>query len=116
MMRANPTASLANLIRLGRRPRTSTMASLRRLEEAGLVEHPGKGVYTAVGPDLIETPKPKSVWVEPLSGKHVARHAAGSGPRRDDDGVRRPPETAERARFWAANEQEKLRIRLRFRM
>ena len=76
VMRANPGASLADLIRLGRRPRKSTVASLKRLEEAGLVEHPGKGVYTAVGPDLIETPKPKSAWIEPLSGTHVARHAA----------------------------------------
>jgi hypothetical protein len=75
VMRANPGASLADLIRLGRRPRKSTVASLRLLEEAGLVEHPGKGVYTAVDPDLTETPKPKSAWVEPLSGKRVARHA-----------------------------------------
>jgi hypothetical protein len=29
-MRANPGASLADLIRLGRRPRTSTVASLKR--------------------------------------------------------------------------------------
>jgi hypothetical protein len=47
-MRANPGASLADLIRLGRRPRTSTVLSLKRLKEAGLVEHPSKGVYTAV--------------------------------------------------------------------
>jgi hypothetical protein len=45
VMRANPGASLADLIRLGRRPRTSTVASLKRLEEAGLAEHPGKGMY-----------------------------------------------------------------------
>jgi hypothetical protein len=44
VMQANPGASLADLIRLGRRPRTSTVLSLKRLEEAGLVEHPGKGV------------------------------------------------------------------------
>src|SRR6516225_3592988 len=43
VMRANPGASLADLIRLGRRPRTSTVLSLNRLEEAGLVEHPTKG-------------------------------------------------------------------------
>jgi hypothetical protein len=55
---------------------------LKRLEEAGLVEHPAKGVYRAVDPDLIETPKRKSAWIEPLSGTHVARR-----PRRDDDGV-----------------------------
>jgi hypothetical protein len=72
VMRANPGASLADLIRLGRRPRTSTVLSLKRLEEAGLVEHPSKGVYTAVD----QAPPPKSTWVAPLSGSHVARHAA----------------------------------------
>jgi hypothetical protein len=72
VMRANPGASLADLIRLGRRPRTSTVLSLKRLEEAGLVEHPGKGVYTAVDQAL----PPKPAWVEPLSGRQVARHAA----------------------------------------
>jgi hypothetical protein len=71
-MRANPGASLADLIRLGRRPRTSTVLSLRRLEKAGLIEHPSKGVYTAVD----QAPPAKSAWVEPLSGSHVARHAA----------------------------------------
>jgi hypothetical protein len=72
VMRANPGASLADLIRLGRRPRTSTVASLKRLEEAGLVEHPTKGVYKTVD----QAPPPKPAWVEPLSGAHVARHAA----------------------------------------
>jgi hypothetical protein len=72
VMRANPGASLADLIRLGRRPRTSTVLSLKRLEEAGLVEHPSKGVYTAVD----QAPPAKRAWVEPLSGSHVARHAA----------------------------------------
>jgi hypothetical protein len=72
VMRANPGATLADLIRLGRRPRTSTVASLKRLEEAGLVEHPSKGVYRL----LDQAPPPKSAWVEPLSGSHVARHAA----------------------------------------
>jgi hypothetical protein len=72
VMRANPGASLADLIRLGRRPRTSTVLSLKRLEEAGLVEHPSKGVYAAVDQAL----PPKQAWVEPLSGRHVARHAA----------------------------------------
>jgi hypothetical protein len=70
--RGNPGASLADLIRLGRRPRTSTVLSLKRLEEAGLVEHPSKGVYTAVD----QAPPPKPAWIEPLSGSHVARHAA----------------------------------------
>jgi hypothetical protein len=72
VMRANPDASLADLIRLGRRPRTSTVASLNRLEEAGLVEHPSKGQYRIVG--QVMTPKP--AWVEPVSGRHLARHAA----------------------------------------
>jgi hypothetical protein len=72
VMRANPGASLADLIRLGRRPRTSTVASLKRLDEAGLVKHPSKGVYTVVE----EAAPPKPAWVEPLSGAHVARHAA----------------------------------------
>jgi hypothetical protein len=72
VMRANPSASLADLIRLGRRPRTSTVASLKRLEEAGLVEHPTKGVYKAVD----QASPAKQSWVEPLSGAHVARHAA----------------------------------------
>jgi hypothetical protein len=71
-MRANPGASLADLIPLGRRPRTSTVLSHKRLEEAGLVEHPSKGVYTTVD----QVPPPKSAWVEPLSGTHIARHAA----------------------------------------
>ena len=72
LMRANPGASLADLIRLGRRPRTSTVLSLKRLMKAGLIEHPSKGVYTAVD----QAPPPKQAWVEPLSGSHVARHAA----------------------------------------
>jgi hypothetical protein len=72
LMRANPGASLADLIRLGRRPRTSTILSLKRLEEAGLVEHPSKGVYKAID----QAPPAKQAWIEPLSGSHVARHAA----------------------------------------
>jgi hypothetical protein len=71
VMRANPGASLADLIRLGRRPRTSTVLSLKRLEEAGLVEHPSKGQYRAV-----DRAPPKPAWIDPLSGRHVARHAA----------------------------------------
>jgi hypothetical protein len=72
VMCANPGASLADLIRLGRRPRTSTVLSLKRLKEAGLVEHPSKGVYKAVE----QASSPKPAWTNPLSGAHVARHAA----------------------------------------
>ena len=71
-MRANPGSSLADLIRLGRWPRTSTVLSLKRLEEAGLVEHPSKGLYRAVD----QAPPPKTAWIDPLSARHVARHAA----------------------------------------
>src|SRR3974390_2293130 len=60
VMRANPGASLADLIRRGRRPRTSTVASLKRLEEAGLVEHPAKGVYRAVE----QAPPPHASWFQ----------------------------------------------------
>lgn len=84
VMRANPGASLAELIRLGRRSRTSTVVSLKRLAEAGLVAHPSKGVYTAID----QAPTPKSAWIEPLSGAHVARHAADvriRGARRRDE-------------------------------
>jgi hypothetical protein len=79
VMRANPGASLADLIRLGRRPRTSTVLSLKRLEEAGLIKHPSKGVYMAVD----QAPTPKPAWIEPLSGRQVARHAA-DGRARDE--------------------------------
>jgi hypothetical protein len=72
VMRANPGASLFELIRLGKRARTSTVASLKRLVEAGIVQHPDKGVYTVAD----QAPTPKPAWIEPLSGAHVARHAA----------------------------------------
>jgi hypothetical protein len=71
VMSANPGASLADLIRLGRRPRTSTVLSLKRLEEAGLVEHASKGQYRAV-----DQAPPKPTWIDPLSGRHLARRAA----------------------------------------
>jgi hypothetical protein len=88
VMRAHPdVTTLAEIIRLGRRPRTSTVASLKRLEEAGHVEHRSKGVYVAVDtradsgldPGIVEPPPARpegSVWVAPLSGKHRARQSA----------------------------------------
>jgi hypothetical protein len=53
------------------------VSSLKRFEKAGLVEHARRGKWTVVDPDLLEaaTAKP-AVWIEPLSGKRVARHAA----------------------------------------
>ena len=83
-LRSDSTAALAaSLILAGSFPdivswalraftRTSTVLSLKRLEEAGLVEHPAKGVYRAVD----QAPPPRPAWVEPLGGAHVARHAA----------------------------------------
>jgi hypothetical protein len=77
LMRANPGASVTEIIRVNGRPRNSTMASLERLEKAGLVEHAARGKWIAVDPDLLETPKPKPAgWIAPVSGKRVARHAA----------------------------------------
>jgi hypothetical protein len=77
LMRANPRASITEIIRMNGRPRNSTMASLERLEKAGRVEHGGRGKWIPVDPDLLEAPAPKPAgWVEPLSGKRAARHAA----------------------------------------
>jgi hypothetical protein len=77
LMQANPGASATEIIRLNGRPRNSTMASLERLEKAGLVEHAGRGKWTVVDPDLLEVPAPKPAgWIAPLSGGHQARHAA----------------------------------------
>jgi hypothetical protein len=76
-MRANPRARSTKIIRMNGRPRNSTVSSLKRLEKAGLVEHVGRGKWTAVDPDLFEAAPPKPAgWIAPLSGKSVARHAA----------------------------------------
>jgi hypothetical protein len=77
LMGANPGASLARIIALNGRPRTSTVEALERLEKAGLVEHAERGKWTLVDPDLLEAPTPKPAgWIAPLSGGRVARHAA----------------------------------------
>ena len=41
LMRANPDATVTEIIRMSGRPRNSAMLSLERLEKAGLVEQPG---------------------------------------------------------------------------
>ena len=75
LMRANPDASVTELIRMSGRPRNSTVLSLERLEKAGLVEHAARGKWTVA--DLLEVPAPKPAgWIEPMSGARVARHAA----------------------------------------
>ena len=76
-MRANPDATVTEIIRLSGRPRNSAVLSLERLEKAGLVEHAGRGKWIAVDPDLLEAPAPKPAgWIAPLSGAHVAKHPA----------------------------------------
>jgi hypothetical protein len=82
LMRANPDASVTELIEMNNRPRNSTMLSLERLEKAGLVEHASRGKWIAVDPDFPRdqspgalTPRPAG-WLEPLSGAHVAKHTA----------------------------------------
>ena len=77
LMRANPGTRSTEIIRMNGRPRNSTVSSLKRLEKAGLVEHAERGKWTVVDPDLLEAAPPTpSGWIEPLSGKRVARHAA----------------------------------------
>src|SRR5208337_2826875 len=83
LMRDNPDATIARLTKLSGRSRSSTVLSLKRLEEAGLVNHGGHGSWAAIedDPDPIDegTPlRPKTAdWVAPLSGSHVARYPAG---------------------------------------
>jgi hypothetical protein len=76
LMRANPDANVTEIIRMNGRPRNSTVLSLERLKKTGRVEHSGRGKWTVVDP----APKPPGPqargWIEPLSGAHVARHAA----------------------------------------
>jgi MarR family len=81
LMRDNPGATITQLVRLSGRSRSSIVMSLKRLEEAGLVDHGGHGSWAAIedDPDLIDEgpplPPKTAHWVAPLSGKHVARHA-----------------------------------------
>ena len=87
LMRDNPGATVAGLTKLSGRSRSSTVLSLKRLEEAGLVNHGGHGSWAAIEndpnsevPDTIYegTPLPPKTadWVAPLSGKRVARYTA----------------------------------------
>jgi hypothetical protein len=91
LMRQNKGASIARLTELSGRSRSLTVLSLKRLEEAGLVDHGGHGSWAAVDddsgsvaeddPDLVAegSPLPQKTgnWVAPLSGKQVAGHTAG---------------------------------------
>jgi hypothetical protein len=80
LMRDNPGATIARLTELSDRSRSSIVLSLKRLEEAGLVNHAGHGSWAAIEEDVDEEaplPPKTAHWVAPLSGKHVARHTAG---------------------------------------
>jgi hypothetical protein len=78
LMHANPGASVTKILKLSARPRNSARLSLERLEKAGRVEHAGRGQLA-----VVEAPTPKPAWLEPVSGKRVARHAA-DGQARDE--------------------------------
>lgn len=83
LMRDNPSATIAQLTKLSGRSRSSTVLSLKRLEEAGLVNHGGHGSWAVIedDPDAYDdgTPLPPKTahWVAPLSAKYVARQTAG---------------------------------------
>jgi len=78
LMRANPGATIARLTKLSGRSRSSIVLSLSRLKAAGLVDHRGRGSWTAVDADLVDAAPPSATggWVAPLSGKQIARFAA----------------------------------------
>ncbi len=79
LMRANPGATVARLAELSDRSRPAIVMCLKRLEEAGLVDHGGRGSWTVADAALVDA-VPRSTtscWVTPLSGKHAARFAAG---------------------------------------
>jgi hypothetical protein len=77
LMRANPDASVTELIRLSGRPRNSAVLSLERLQKVGLVEHQGRGKWAPIDPDLLEVPAPRPAgWIAPLSGARAAKHTA----------------------------------------
>lgn len=80
LMRDNPGVTITQLVRLSGRSRSLIVMSLKRLEEAGAVEHGGRGSWAAIvdDPDLIDEgslPPKTAHWVAHLSGKHVARRA-----------------------------------------
>jgi len=83
LMRDNPGATVAQLTTLSGRSRSSTVLSLKRLEEAGLVNHGGHGSWAVIedDPDAADeatSPPPKTAqWIAPLSARYVARCTAG---------------------------------------
>lgn len=78
LMRANPGATIAQLVELSGRSRSAIVICLKRLEEAGLVDHGGRGSWTVADADLVDAAPPSTTpsWLTPLSGNHAARFAA----------------------------------------
>ena len=72
VMRANPGASVTEIIRINRRPRNSTMASLERLERAGLVEHQGRGKWTVAEAPARDTGANVPLGVQKAKGNEKA--------------------------------------------
>lgn len=79
LMRANPGATVARLAELSRRSQPAIAMCLKRLKEAGLVNHGGRGTWTLANIDPVNAAPPPTMasWVSPLSGRHVARFTAG---------------------------------------
>ena len=85
LMRDNPGATIAQLTKLSGRSRSSTVLSLKRLEEAGLVNHGSHGSWVVIedDPDATDegTPLPPKTahWVAPLSAKVQGRSPGFAG-------------------------------------
>jgi hypothetical protein len=78
LMRANPGATVVRLAELSRRSQPAIAMCLKRLKEAGLVNHGGHGSWTPADIDPVDAAPPSTMasWVSPLSGRHVARFTA----------------------------------------
>jgi hypothetical protein len=101
LMHANPGATIAQLAKLSDKSRPAIMMCLKRLKEAGLVDHVGRGSWTVADVDLVDaapadvdlcddaaappTEPSWSSWVTPLSGRHLARFTAGGRVRGGND-------------------------------
>jgi hypothetical protein len=92
LMRANPGASVTEIIRINRRPRNSTMASLERLERAGLVEHEGRGKWIAV--EALARNQPASAGSAPGGGNQPPGASDAKSIARRQDREAEPPKPA----------------------
>jgi DNA-binding transcriptional ArsR family regulator len=77
LMRANPGATVGRLAELTGRAAPAISHTLKRLEEAGLVDHRRHGSWSVAEDDLgVAAPSTAAPWLAPLSGRQVARSAA----------------------------------------